>query len=1345
MADLKLGTQIGGNLVWHQGILELNPVDDKLFYRDQEIMTTRGYQTMLGSIKFGTPNDVYDIESMSDDPGNVKRYLRKMRSGASSTIWHETINDRFYAISTGVTDTAPQFTLYNGDSATFQYPVYTNSPQSTLANSLARKDYVDAIDAKNVDKSGDVMDGILNFSGNNVNGINFNAYINTGVFAGNGDGASIDKANMQIRSWQGIGFSPTVIGDENRLVKAGENSIWFNLRNGDMTTVGNMYVGKNQQVYSPINKPAPGDLNAYNKQEIDEKHWIRVRDERTGMTQPGDHVAGVMAAYFTNLSDVTNNWVSGFTVKGWSDTYATWSIFAGSQADNDTNRLWFKHGRSTWLPSSRIYHELDKPTNNELNLVSRAGDTMTGNLTMSVGTSVGSSPLNCLYFDSSDGAGMNNANLRIKSWFGVGFGPTVDTGAVKNGQNSIWFNVRTGDMTTVGNMYVGGGSHQVYSPINKPNHNDVGATQRKIGSVGGSNAIYTKICAMQANIESNGRIGSFILTGGENYGLNTAPIYMISMNTRGYSGTGPHTDGMVRITLLEGTTWAKFYAITNGDNVELWMERPTFSGQLSISVLNDWGLATSMEDGVMPAGDKTEIAVSKVYTSKEKPTNNDLNLVSRAGDTMSGALTIKNATPQMIFHESETDKKYIFVSDGTEVRLNEDKTDGRLIWQYQPAFDSIRLYKPEVGDDGMGTKATSLATKAYVDTKVGTAVQSVTATGAVKSTGGINPVISLINATNSADGAMSAADKAKLDGLPSAAVNKTGDTMTGTLILPAIKNALFVPNKGSIRFADGVNTWFHLYSEGNVFKLSNGDAGQYTMFEINSGSDAKFYGSITSSDDIVAKGNVNVTGQVVAFGDAATGKTPGETGITTARFVEMLTQKGAFKTVYWVGKVEWNYAGNNVITDTGMENIHLAGCVIEVFGTGQYIIRITTPTTTGTTLGATANREFIYVNHGASYAPGWRRNVNNAGDTMTGMLNLNVNGNALKTVGGYIRSDTAQVMSMDGGTYAFVTSPKDVHLCQNSYWNGTAWKKYDDTKPSGHIVVINGVPEFRSSAENVTDPNATRNTLLHTGNMPINTNWLNTAGVKTWVIGCLAWNNYGNGHVIFDASSGKSPTGQAVDNTNPAINWSASYPTLMGWNGSSTFGVRVQRAQVADSTINGLTEGGNHGTLTLSNWIRTTGNTGWFNATHSGGIHMEDATWLRAYNNKKFYVANTDGDALNTSGGVYAAGNGNFNDVQIRSDERLKSNFEPILNALDKVDSLSGWIYDKVGKTTREAGIIAQRLKAVLPEATGTAKDSMNPNAIEYLTVSNSGVNALLVEAIKELRAEVEYLKSKLN
>lgn len=163
-----------------------------------------------------------------------------------------------------------------------------------------------------------------------------------------------------------------------------------------------------------------------------------------------------------------------------------------------------------------------------------------------------------------------------------------------------------------------------------------------------------------------------------------------------------------------------------------------------------------------------------------------------------------------------------------------------------------------------------------------------------------------------------------------------------------------------------------------------------------------------------------------------------------------------------------------------------------------------------------------------------------------------------------------------------------------------------------------------------------------------------------------------------------------------------------------------------------MADGGSYGTLYLSNWFRSTGATGWYNETYGGGWHMTDTTWIRAYNGKKVYVASTDGDAFNTAGGVYAAGNGNFNDVYIRSDIRLKSNIEPITNALAKVKRLTGNLYDKAG--VREAGLIAQELAEVQPE-------SVYLNADGTLSIAHAGALALIVEAIKELDAKVEALQ----
>ncbi|EAW1057363.1 tail fiber protein [Salmonella enterica] len=96
---------------------------------------------------------------------------------------------------------------------------------------------------------------------------------------------------------------------------------------------------------------------------------------------------------------------------------------------------------------------------------------------------------------------------------------------------------------------------------------------------------------------------------------------------------------------------------------------------------------------------------------------------------------------------------------------------------------------------------------------------------------------------------------------------------------------------------------------------------------------------------------------------------------TTAEFITWLESQGAFNHPYWMCKGSWAYASNKVITDTGCGSICLAGAVVEVLGTGGAItIRVTTPTTTSG--GGVPSAQFIYINHGDGYAPGWRRDYN---------------------------------------------------------------------------------------------------------------------------------------------------------------------------------------------------------------------------------------------------------------------------------------------------------------------------------------------------------------------------------
>ena len=104
--------------------------------------------------------------------------------------------------------------------------------------------------------------------------------------------------------------------------------------------------------------------------------------------------------------------------------------------------------------------------------------------------------------------------------------------------------------------------------------------------------------------------------------------------------------------------------------------------------------------------------------------------------------------------------------------------------------------------------------------------------------------------------------------------------------------------------------------------------------------------------------------------------------------------------------------------------------------------------------------------------------------------------------------------------------------------------------------------------------------------------------------------------------------------------------------------------------------------------------------------------------------------SLDASANLVATGN-----VTAFSDIKLKENIEPIADAVYKVSKLNGVTYSRkdLEGYPRQTGLIAQDVQAVLPEAVIDHEGT--------LSVAYGNMVGLLVEAIKELKAEIEELK----
>ena len=98
---------------------------------------------------------------------------------------------------------------------------------------------------------------------------------------------------------------------------------------------------------------------------------------------------------------------------------------------------------------------------------------------------------------------------------------------------------------------------------------------------------------------------------------------------------------------------------------------------------------------------------------------------------------------------------------------------------------------------------------------------------------------------------------------------------------------------------------------------------------------------------------------------------------------------------------------------------------------------------------------------------------------------------------------------------------------------------------------------------------------------------------------------------------------------------------------------------------------------------------------------------------------------VDVAGTIVASGN-----ITAFSDMNLKSDIRTIDNALNKVADMRGVYYTMNGEAG--TGVIAQEIENILPEVVRTE---------EYKSVAYGNVVGILIEAIKELKKEVETLK----
>ncbi len=183
--------------------------------------------------------------------------------------------------------------------------------------------------------------------------------------------------------------------------------------------------------------------------------------------------------------------------------------------------------------------------------------------------------------------------------------------------------------------------------------------------------------------------------------------------------------------------------------------------------------------------------------------------------------------------------------------------------------------------------------------------------------------------------------------------------------------------------------------------------------------------------------------------------------------------------------------------------------------------------------------------------------------------------------------------------------------------------------------------------------------------------------------------------------------------------------------------------------------------LTVAGVADFNGGHGAINITNSSILTAASSTWTGnpgangkiQYHSNRWYIVGDSSANTNmitfrkdSSDVAYVTNVGAFNgsavsvsgNVTAYSDERIKENIEVIPNALEKVLTLKGVTFDRTDvDIERQTGVIAQDVIKVLPEAI-----SIDTNANGMYSVAYGNMVGLLIEAIKELKAEVEELKN---
>jgi hypothetical protein len=583
----------------------------------------------------------------------------------------------------------------------------------------------------------------------------------------------------------------------------------------------------------------------------------------------------------------------------------------------------------------------------------------------------------------------------------------------------------------------------------------------------------------------------------------------------------------------------------------------------------------------------------------------------------------------------------------------------------------------------------------------------------------------------------------------------TLNTPAGTFTGPGSSGStgLAMPNQSVVVLASDTTKYVIVSFDGGptYTQTGNGNSSTYALL---------MNGDLVQSASTMNLANTNTT-TVNAFGAATSVNIGASTGTTTIN--NNLYVKGGIVTVnsssvlvedknIEIGFINPINFGSGTVTTIGgsitgsTTFLSIAGTKIPSGYTGT-VTSVSQFSTSGNGTGATFNITItgagttytgvttITINQGGSnYALGDTITIGGAvfgGTSSNGTNNLtfvlgNVNGSPwLATVTGLTTTTNLVVGSAISATNG-----------TGSFGSGNT-SQLISSVPSGTsviVVVTGGTTPVAGTVSNITPGS--------------NDAYANGGGIKL----------YGSTNKFFVWTN--TATGPSSGNVSQP-SWQTSEGISFNTSVASNFGIQTYPGQ--GTGFNFLTNGVTNGTVNLATnavtlnlgTASTTTNIGVSGGTMTLGattLTLSGTTTINASSSPTFSATGLWGQWSKASFGTTADPGGGAilatgNITAYYSDDRLKTRLGNIENALEKLETLTGFYYEandlaqSLGyEATREVGVSAQDVHKILPEIVKPA-----PIDAKYMTIHYEKLTPLVIEAVKELSAMVKELKAKID